>query len=68
SALVDVWVPLVDPLSAKNLMGAADTSDSVPATVATTTALSTTFSSVSSVLPITIKDYEITGTYGPEDA
>ncbi|GJY99190.1 hypothetical protein Tco_0516620 [Tanacetum coccineum] len=68
SALVDVWVPLVDRLSAKNLMGAADTSNSVPATVTTTTALSTTFASASSVPPITIEDYKIAGTDGQEDA
>nr|GFD13189.1 hypothetical protein [Tanacetum cinerariifolium] len=56
SALVDVWVPLDDPLSAKNLTGAAGTSNSKPATVATMTALSTTFASASSVPPITIED------------
>ncbi|GKA28212.1 hypothetical protein Tco_0714380 [Tanacetum coccineum] len=67
SALVDVWVPLVEPLSAENLMGAAGTFDSVPATVATTTALSTTFVSTSSVPPITIDDYEIVGADGQED-
>ncbi|GKA29849.1 hypothetical protein Tco_0716094 [Tanacetum coccineum] len=64
SALVDVWVPLVEPLSAENLMGATGTFDSVPATVATTTALSTTFVSTSSVPPITIDDYEILGANG----
>nr|GEU64933.1 hypothetical protein [Tanacetum cinerariifolium] len=68
SALVDVWVPLVDPLSAKNLMGAAGTSDSVPATVATTTALSTTFASTNFVPPITIEYYEIACTDGHEGA
>nr|GEX99266.1 zinc finger, CCHC-type [Tanacetum cinerariifolium] len=68
SALVDVWVPLVDPLSSKNLMDAADTFDSVPATVVTTTALSTTFTSASFISPITIEDYEIAGMDGQEDA
>ncbi|GKC25832.1 hypothetical protein Tco_1027982 [Tanacetum coccineum] len=68
STLVDVWVPLVDPLSAKNLMGVAGTSDSVPVTIVTTTALSTTFASASSVPPITIEDYEIAGMDGQEDA
>ncbi|GKG64348.1 hypothetical protein Tco_0659451, partial [Tanacetum coccineum] len=34
-------------------------SDNVPATVATMTALSSTFASTSSILPITIDDYEI---------
>ncbi|GKC02451.1 hypothetical protein Tco_0994061 [Tanacetum coccineum] len=60
-------VPLVEPLSAENLMGASGTSDSVPATIATTTALSTTFASTTSVPPITIDDYEIVGAYGQED-
>ncbi|GKA25348.1 hypothetical protein Tco_0711457 [Tanacetum coccineum] len=68
SALVDVWVPLVEPLSAENLMGAVGTSDNVPATVATMTALSSTFASTSSILPITIDDYEIASVDGQEDA
>ncbi|GKC24201.1 hypothetical protein Tco_1026351, partial [Tanacetum coccineum] len=68
SALVDVWIPLVEPLSAENLMGASGTSDSVSGTIATTTALSTTFASTSSIPPITIDDYEIVGAYGQEDA
>nr|GEX61233.1 hypothetical protein [Tanacetum cinerariifolium] len=67
-ALIGVWTPLVDPLSVGNLVGEADTSYSVPVTIMTTTALSTTFASASSVPPITIKDYEIIGTDGPEDA
>nr|GEU70024.1 transposase (putative), gypsy type [Tanacetum cinerariifolium] len=67
SALVDVWVPLVEPLSAKNLMGASVTSDSVPATVATMTALSTTFASISFIPSITIDDYEIVSADGQED-
>nr|GEU37149.1 hypothetical protein [Tanacetum cinerariifolium] len=68
SALVDVWVPLVDPLSSKNLMGTTDTFDSVPSTVVTTTALSTTFTSASFISHITIEDYEIAGMDGQEDA
>nr|GEX65111.1 hypothetical protein [Tanacetum cinerariifolium] len=68
STLIDVWVPLVDPLSAKSLIGETSTSDSVPATVVTTTALSTTFASASFVPPITIEDYEIVGMDGPDDA
>ncbi|GKA83365.1 hypothetical protein Tco_0804960, partial [Tanacetum coccineum] len=47
------------PLSVQNLRGAASISDSVPVSTATTTALSTTFASASSILPITIEDYEI---------
>ncbi|GKE29527.1 hypothetical protein Tco_1444911, partial [Tanacetum coccineum] len=68
SALIDVWVPLVDPLSAKSLIGEASTSGSVPTTIVTTTVLSTTFAAAISVPPITIKDYKIVGTDGPEDA
>nr|GEU54925.1 RNA-directed DNA polymerase, eukaryota [Tanacetum cinerariifolium] len=68
SALIGVWDPLVDPLSAENLVGMTGTSDSVPAAIATTTALSTTFASTSFVPPITIEDYEIAGTDGPENA
>ncbi|GJS66609.1 hypothetical protein Tco_0681173 [Tanacetum coccineum] len=41
------------------VLGEASTSGSMPAAVVTTTALSTTFVAVSSVLPITIEDYEI---------
>ncbi|GJR87875.1 hypothetical protein Tco_0211886 [Tanacetum coccineum] len=68
SALVDIWVHLVEPLSAENLMGAAGTSDSMPTTVATTTALSTTFATTSSIPLITIDDYEIVSADGQEDA
>ncbi|GJW90394.1 gypsy type transposase [Tanacetum coccineum] len=50
------------------LMGTEGTSDSVPATVVTTTALSTTFASTSSIAPITIDDYEIVSADGQEDA
>ncbi|GKF58203.1 hypothetical protein Tco_0171740, partial [Tanacetum coccineum] len=41
---------------------------SVPAAVVSTTALSTTFAATSSVPPITVEDYEIVHTDGPEDA
>nr|GEW71806.1 transposase (putative), gypsy type [Tanacetum cinerariifolium] len=68
SALIDVWAPLVDPLSVKNLTGEAGTSDGVPTTTATTIALSTTFASASSVPPITIENYEIVVTEGLKDA
>nr|GFB94173.1 hypothetical protein [Tanacetum cinerariifolium] len=68
SALIGVWTPLVDPLSVENLIGEADTSDSMPVTAATTTALSVIFAFASTVPPITIEDYKIMGTDGPEDA
>ncbi|GJX93368.1 hypothetical protein Tco_0347954 [Tanacetum coccineum] len=54
------------PLSVQNLRGAASISDSVPVSTATTTALSTTFASASSILPITIEDYEIVNADGQE--
>nr|GEY11769.1 hypothetical protein [Tanacetum cinerariifolium] len=60
--------PLVDPLSAENLTGKAGTSDGVPATTVTTTALSTTFASASSFPLITIEEYKIVSTDGLEDS
>ncbi|GJS89908.1 hypothetical protein Tco_0772544 [Tanacetum coccineum] len=53
-ALIDVWVLLVEPLLAESLMGAAGSPDSVPATVTTTTTLSTNFASTRSIPPITV--------------
>nr|GEV31576.1 hypothetical protein [Tanacetum cinerariifolium] len=50
SALIGVWTPLVDPLFVENLVGAADTSDSMPVTAATTTSLSVTFAFAASFL------------------
>ncbi|GJY35189.1 hypothetical protein Tco_0420567 [Tanacetum coccineum] len=52
--------PLVDPLSSENLIGEASTSG-VPATTATTTALSVlvTTADVSSIPPISVADYEV---------
>ncbi|GKG55192.1 hypothetical protein Tco_0563179, partial [Tanacetum coccineum] len=52
-----VYVPLVEPLSVQNLTGAVGTSDVLPAAVATTTALSTTFASASTVLSVSVDDY-----------
>ncbi|GJQ96669.1 hypothetical protein Tco_0007808 [Tanacetum coccineum] len=67
SAFIDVWVPLVDPLSAENLIGTSSTSSHMPTAIVTTTALSTTFASASSVPPITTDDYEIVCTDGRDD-
>ncbi|GJY08615.1 hypothetical protein Tco_0375669 [Tanacetum coccineum] len=61
-------VPLVEPLSAKNLIGVAGTFGSMPITVMTTTALSTTFAPTSSIPPITLDDYEVVSADGQEDA
>ncbi|GJS83591.1 hypothetical protein Tco_0750132 [Tanacetum coccineum] len=59
SALAGVYVPLVEPLSVQNLTGAAGTSDVLPTTVATTTALSTTFAYESTVPSVSVDDYII---------
>ncbi|GJU49832.1 hypothetical protein Tco_1219387 [Tanacetum coccineum] len=58
----DVFVPLVEPLSFTAITGTEGTSDVVPATADVTTALSTTFASASTVTPISVYDYEVTGT------
>ncbi|GJU64885.1 hypothetical protein Tco_1246720 [Tanacetum coccineum] len=58
-SLFDAMVPLIKPLSAENLIGEASTSG-VP-TMATTTALPTTFIQTSSVPPIYVADYEVLG-------
>ncbi|GKA19233.1 hypothetical protein Tco_0699148 [Tanacetum coccineum] len=51
----------LDPLSATVLPGMEGTSDVIPATVDTTMTLSVTFSSVGTVTPISVDDYEVTG-------
>ncbi|GJU96030.1 hypothetical protein Tco_1320786 [Tanacetum coccineum] len=68
SALRDVFVPLVEPLSSAALEGMEGTSGTAPET---TTALSVTFASTSSILPISTNDYDVhadgqegTGAYG----
>ncbi|GJR31760.1 hypothetical protein Tco_1107992 [Tanacetum coccineum] len=61
-SLSNAIIPLIEPLSAENLVGEASTSG-VSAT-ATTTALSTTFVQVSTVPPISMVDYEVLST-GP---
>nr|GEU32499.1 hypothetical protein [Tanacetum cinerariifolium] len=68
SALHDVFVSLAKPFSSAALVGTEGTSNVIPAAVHTTTALSTTFASASTVPPITIEDYELIGTDGPEGA
>ncbi|GJX79937.1 hypothetical protein Tco_0328086 [Tanacetum coccineum] len=56
SALRDVFVSIVEPLSSVTLEGTKGTSGTVPET---TTALSVTFAPVSSIPPISMDDYEI---------
>ncbi|GKE12531.1 hypothetical protein Tco_1416082 [Tanacetum coccineum] len=53
----NAMIPLIEPLSAENLIGEASISR-VPAT-ATTTALSTTFIQTSSVPLVSVADYEV---------
>ncbi|GJQ96227.1 hypothetical protein Tco_0007366 [Tanacetum coccineum] len=61
SALRDVFVPLSEPLSAVALEGTEGTSGAAPGTADTTTALSIVVASTSTVRPISIDDYEVTG-------
>nr|GFA27933.1 hypothetical protein [Tanacetum cinerariifolium] len=68
SALVGVWTPLSEPLSVTSLMGEASTYGVVPTAFVTTTALSTTFTFASSILPIATDGYEIVGVDGQEGA
>ncbi|GKE20024.1 hypothetical protein Tco_1431536 [Tanacetum coccineum] len=60
-SLSNAMVPLIEPLSVENLVGEAITSG-VPAAVAATTALSTTFVQASSVSPVPTSDYEVVDT------
>ncbi|GJR45820.1 hypothetical protein Tco_1313923 [Tanacetum coccineum] len=62
SALHDVFVPLAEPFSSAVLTGTKGTSDIVPSTISTTTALSITFASASLIAPVFIDDYEVVGT------
>ncbi|GKA51270.1 hypothetical protein Tco_0744466 [Tanacetum coccineum] len=64
-SLSDAMVPLIEPLSAENLIGEASTFR-VPATV-TTTALSTNFIQNSSVPLISVADYEVSGAEQPTE-
>ncbi|GJY22228.1 hypothetical protein Tco_0394794, partial [Tanacetum coccineum] len=61
SALCDVFIPLAEPFSAVALEGTGGTSDTVPATADTTTALSITLASASTIIPISVDDYEVAG-------
>ncbi|GJY98349.1 hypothetical protein Tco_0515259, partial [Tanacetum coccineum] len=60
-SIFDAMVPPIEPLSAENLVGEASMSG-VPAAVAATTTLSTTFVQASSVPPIPVSDYEVADT------
>ncbi|GJR60240.1 hypothetical protein Tco_1502402 [Tanacetum coccineum] len=68
SALRDVFVPLAEPFSTTALTGTEGTYSIVSATANATTAMSTTLASASTAPPITIEDYEVISTDGPEDA
>nr|GEW65543.1 putative transposase (putative), gypsy type [Tanacetum cinerariifolium] len=68
SALRDVFVPLAEPFSTVALTSMENTSDIISAAANTTMALSITLASASTVPLITIEDYEVMGTDGPEDA
>ncbi|GKA05990.1 hypothetical protein Tco_0685110 [Tanacetum coccineum] len=62
SALHDVFVPLAEPLSVTALTGTEGTSNVIPATANTTTALSITSASASTIAHISVYDYEVVGT------
>ncbi|GKC99652.1 hypothetical protein Tco_1169927 [Tanacetum coccineum] len=63
SALRDVFVPLVEPLSSAALEGTKGTSGT---SLQTTTALSVTFASTSSIPPIFTDDYDVVHADGQE--
>ncbi|GJW25241.1 hypothetical protein Tco_0039052 [Tanacetum coccineum] len=58
-SISEVMIPLIEPLSAENLVGEASTLG-VPALI-TTTALSTTFVQTGSVPLVSVTDYEVSG-------
>ncbi|GKA62296.1 hypothetical protein Tco_0761815 [Tanacetum coccineum] len=58
-SISDALVPLIEPLSAENLVGEASTFG-VPVT-ATTTALSTTFIQASTIPSVPVTDHEVLG-------
>ncbi|GJX29572.1 hypothetical protein Tco_0237651 [Tanacetum coccineum] len=58
-SISEAMIPLIEPLSAENLVGEASSSG-VPALI-TTTALSTTFVQTGSVPPVSVADYEVSG-------
>nr|GEX38087.1 hypothetical protein [Tanacetum cinerariifolium] len=58
----DVFIPLAEPFSVVAVTCTEGTFDTVPATADTTAALSATFASSSIVDPISIDEYEVTGT------
>ncbi|GKE06465.1 hypothetical protein Tco_1398483 [Tanacetum coccineum] len=62
SALHDIFIPLAEPFSAVALEGTGGTSETVPATADTTTTLSTTLASASTIIPISVDDYDVAGT------
>ncbi|GKF94141.1 hypothetical protein Tco_0283841, partial [Tanacetum coccineum] len=66
SALRDVFVPLSEPLSTTALTSTKGTSNIIPATVDNPMAPSTTLAFVSTIIPISIEDYEIVDTDGQD--
>nr|GEY01104.1 hypothetical protein [Tanacetum cinerariifolium] len=62
STLVGVWTHLLEPLYVTSLMGTEGTSNVMPTTADTTTALSTTLAYASTIAPISVDDYEVMGT------
>ncbi|GKA82353.1 hypothetical protein Tco_0789101 [Tanacetum coccineum] len=67
SALAGVFAPLAEPFSVQSLIGAANTSDAAPSAAATTTALSTTFASANTILPVSVDDYVVADVVNEEN-
>ncbi|GKD08488.1 hypothetical protein Tco_1188173 [Tanacetum coccineum] len=68
SVMHDVFVPLSEPFSVAVLTCMEGTSDVVPATADTTTALSTTIASASKIAPISVDEYEVVYTDNQTDS
>nr|GEX51873.1 transposase (putative), gypsy type [Tanacetum cinerariifolium] len=58
----DVFVPLAEPFSVVVLTGSKGTSNVMPTTADTTTAMSVTLASANTIAPIFVDDYEVMGT------
>ncbi|GKE66858.1 hypothetical protein Tco_1521019, partial [Tanacetum coccineum] len=61
SFLCDIFIPLAEPFFAVALEGTRGTSETVPATADTTTTLSTTLASASTIILISVDDYDVAG-------
>ncbi|GJR78612.1 hypothetical protein Tco_0149397 [Tanacetum coccineum] len=67
SALTGVFALLAEPFSVQSLTGSVNTSDAAPSAAATTTALSTTFASAITILPVSVDDYVVADVVNEEN-